>query len=63
MTGDPKTPEKTANDESSKKPEIPETPPIVTQHQIALNGETLSYTATTGQRCGHGAHLLHGLHP
>lgn len=48
MTGDPKTPEKTANDESSKKPEIPETPPIVTQHQIALNGETLSYTATTG---------------
>lgn len=48
MADDAKATEKTANDESPKKPEVPEAPPVQTQHQIALNGEILSYTATTG---------------
>lgn len=48
MPDDAKPPEKTANDDSPKKPEIPEKPPVETQHQIILNGEVLSFTATTG---------------
>jgi len=48
MADDPKAAEKAANDETPKKPEIPETPPVETQHQIAVNGQALAYTATTG---------------
>jgi len=48
MEDDPKTDEKTANNDKPKKPEVPELPPVETHHQLALNGWSLSYTATTG---------------
>lgn len=35
-------------DTGQKKPEIPETPPIKTQHQATVGGRTLAYTATAG---------------
>jgi carboxypeptidase C (cathepsin A) len=50
MTEETKTdhPEKPSADEASKKPDIPETPPIETQHQITVGSQKLYYTATTG---------------
>jgi carboxypeptidase C (cathepsin A) len=39
-------PEKTGKEETTK--EQPETPPVVTQHEIHVHGKVLKYTATTG---------------
>ena len=43
---------KTEANEATDKEEhydVAEVPPVVTHHQIALNGKTLNYTATTGR--------------
>jgi carboxypeptidase C (cathepsin A) len=48
----PAEPPKTDSNEATDKEEhydVAEVPPTVTHHQIALNGKTLSYTATTGR--------------
>jgi carboxypeptidase C (cathepsin A) len=37
-----------ADDTAPKKPEIPETPPVETQHQVTVGGTLLKYTATVG---------------
>jgi carboxypeptidase C (cathepsin A) len=37
-----------ADDAAQKKPEIPETPPVETQHQVTVGGTLLKYTATAG---------------
>jgi carboxypeptidase C (cathepsin A) len=48
----PAEPPKVDATEATDKEEhfdVSEVPPVVTHHQIALNGKTLSYTATTGR--------------
>jgi carboxypeptidase C (cathepsin A) len=41
-------PDKKADDVAEKKPEVPETPPVETQHEITVDGTVLTYTATAG---------------
>jgi carboxypeptidase C (cathepsin A) len=41
-------PDKTADDGAPLKINIPDTPPIETQHQTTIDGQTLHYTATAG---------------
>jgi carboxypeptidase C (cathepsin A) len=48
----PAEPPKTDSGEATEKDEhfdVTEVPPVVTHHQITLNGKTLSYTAATGR--------------
>ena len=40
--------EKDTKQEEAKPEEIPEVPPVETQHELTINGKTLKYTATTG---------------
>lgn len=39
---------KSTEEKDQKKPEIPETPPVETQHRIMLDGRSLDYTAAAG---------------
>jgi carboxypeptidase C (cathepsin A) len=51
-SGKPAEPPKADSGEATDKEEhydVAEVPPVVTHHQIALNGKTLSYTATAGR--------------
>jgi carboxypeptidase C (cathepsin A) len=51
-SGKPAEPAKTDASEAADKEEhydVAEVPPVVTHHQITLNGKTLSYTATAGR--------------
>ncbi len=46
----PKTDSGEATDKDKEEHyDVAEVPPVITHHQIALNGKTLSYTATTGR--------------
>src|SRR6266576_4438902 len=48
----PKTESSEATDKDKDKEEhydVAEVPPVITHHQVALNGKTLSYTATAGR--------------
>src|ERR1700690_2684199 len=48
----PSEPSKADANEATEKEEhydVTEVPPVITHHQFALNGKTLSYTATTGR--------------
>ncbi len=46
----PKTDSGEATDKDKEEHyDVAEVPPVIPQHQIALNGKTLSYTATTGR--------------
>jgi carboxypeptidase C (cathepsin A) len=51
-SGKPAEPAKTDASEAADKEEhydVAEVPPVITHHQITLNGKTLSYTATAGR--------------
>src|SRR6266849_1984570 len=51
-SGKPAEPSKADASEGTDKEEhydVAEVPPVITHHQTALNGKTLSYTATTGR--------------
>src|SRR6195256_3021066 len=55
-TGKPAEPSKAESNEATDKDkdkeehyDVAEVPPVVTRHQFALNGKTLSYTATAGR--------------
>ncbi len=51
-SGKPAEPPKADASEATDKEEhydVAEVPPVITHHQIALNGKTLSYTATAGR--------------
>jgi len=51
-SGKPAEPPKADSGEATDKEEhydVAEVPPVITHHQIALNGKTLSYTATAGR--------------
>jgi carboxypeptidase C (cathepsin A) len=51
-SGRPAEPPKAESAEATDKEEhydVAEVPPVITHHQIALNGKTLSYTATAGR--------------
>jgi carboxypeptidase C (cathepsin A) len=51
-SGKPAEPPKMESAEATDKEEhydVAEVPPVITHHQIALNGKTLSYTATAGR--------------
>src|SRR5260370_27695711 len=51
-SGKPAEPSKTDASEGADKEEhydVAEVPPVITHHQIVLNGKTLSYTATAGR--------------
>ena len=51
-SGKPAEPSKTEANEATDKEEhydVTEVPPVITHHQTALNGKTLSYTATAGR--------------
>src|SRR6266446_634128 len=51
-SGKPAEPSKAGASEGTDKEEhydVAEVPPVITHHQTALNGKTLSYTATTGR--------------
>src|ERR1700694_1585811 len=55
-TGKPAEPPKAESSEAADKDrdkeehyDVAEVPPVITHHQVALNGKTLSYTATTGR--------------
>jgi carboxypeptidase C (cathepsin A) len=51
-SGKPAEPPKAESSEATDKEEhydVAEVPPVITHHQIALNGKTLSYTATAGR--------------
>jgi carboxypeptidase C (cathepsin A) len=41
-------PDKKGDDAAQKKPEVLETPPVESQHQIIVDGAALTYTATAG---------------
>ena len=42
-------PEPKPGDSKEQKFDVSEVPPVVTQHQVTINGNTLKYTATTGR--------------
>jgi carboxypeptidase C (cathepsin A) len=51
-SGRPTEPAKPEGNEATDKEEhydVAEVPPVITHHQMALNGKTFSYTATTGR--------------
>ena len=45
---DPKPDQQDGKNGESKKRELPDVPPVRTQHQIVVDGRSLSYTATVG---------------
>jgi len=46
---EPSKPDATEAADKEEHYEVAEVPPVVTHHQLALNGKTLSYTATAGR--------------
>ncbi len=45
----PKADSEATDKDKDEHYDVAEVPPVVTHHQITLNGKTLSYTATTGR--------------
>ena len=47
--GEPSKSEEVTDKDKEEHFDVAEVPPVITHHQIALNGKTLNYTATTGR--------------